>query len=340
MATYVVRRLLLMVPTLFLVTVFVFLTIRLVPGSVVDVLLQQMVSGEAGYTSARAVAVLREKLEHTFGLDAPIHIQYGRWVGFLPTPNPETDDAEYAGILQGNLGNSIFEEGSVIETVTARLPVTFELGIMGLVIGILIAFPVGILSAMRQDSPSDYLGRILAIICISVPAFWLGTMIVVYPSVWFGWSPPLRYISFTDNPLQNLQINVIPAILLGMVLSGVTMRMTRSMILEVLRQDYIRTAWAKGLRERVITIRHVLKNAFIPVVTIIGMQVPILIGGTVIIEQIFNIPGMGRLMIRSISMRDYPVASGINLVAAGFVLVMNLIVDISYAYLDPRIRYS
>jgi peptide/nickel transport system permease protein len=218
--------------------------------------------------------------------------------------------------------------------------VSAELGLLALILGQLIALPIGVYSAIRQDSTGDYFGRSLAILCIAVPSFWIGTMVMVFPALWWNWAPPMRYIPFSDDPMGNIGQFIIPAIILGMVLSGTTMRMTRTMMLEVLRQDYIRTAWAKGLSERTVVMRHALKNAMIPVVTIVGMQLPLLIGGSVVLEQIFNLPGVGRYMLSVINKRDYPVISGINLIMASFVLVINLAVDVAYAFLDPRIHYT
>ena len=223
--------------------------------------------------------------------------------------------------------------------VSARIPVTFELGLMAILIALLISFPVGIYSAIRQDTGGDYLTRSIAIIFISVPAFWTGTMIMIFPALWWGWSPPVMLIPFHEDPIGNLQMFIVPAVLNGMLLSGVNMRMMRTMMLEVLRQDYIRTAWSKGLRERAVVIRHALKNALIPVVTIIGLQMPVMIGGTVILEQIFCLPGVGRLLLEAITQRDYPVVSGIMLFFATAILIINLLVDLTYAYLDPRVSY-
>lgn len=268
----------------------------------------------------------REALEHALGLDVPIHIQYARWMRDI--------------ILHGSLGESLWRGTSVTGEIIDRLPVTFELGLLGIIISQLIALPIGIYSGIRQDSWGDYLGRTFAIGLIAVPGFWLGTMIIVFPSLWWGWSPPVRLIHFSENPLGNLGMFIIPAVVLGASMGGITMRMTRAMMLEVLRQDYIRTAWSKGLRERVVVIRHALKNALIPVITIVGIQVPLVIGGTVIIEQIFCLPGMGRLMLEAINARDYPIVSGVMVFVACFVLASNLLVDLTYAYLDPRVHYK
>jgi peptide/nickel transport system permease protein len=228
----------------------------------------------------------------------------------------------------------------IAREIEHRLPVTFELGLMALVIGVLISIPIGVYAAIRQDSIPDYILRSAAIILISVPSFWIGTMIMIYPSIWWGWSPPMELISFSKDPIGNLGMFLLPALVLGTGMTGSSMRMTRTMMLEVLRQDYIRTAWAKGLNERIIVIRHALKNALIPVITIIGMQLPVLVGGSVIIEQIFVLPGIGRMLLDALSNRDYPIVSGITLVLSSFVIIVNLAVDIAYGWLDPRIHYQ
>ncbi|GAH68647.1 unnamed protein product, partial [marine sediment metagenome] len=212
--------------------------------------------------------------------------------------------------------------------------------ILALIVAQLIALPIGIYSALRQDTWGDYIGRSFAILCIAVPSFWVATMVIVFPSKWWGWSPPIMLIRFTEDPIGNLQMFIVPAIVLGMAMSGMTMRMTRTMMLEVLRQDYIRTAWAKGLRERVVIIRHALKNALIPVITVIGFQLPVMIGGAVIIEQIFCLPGMGRLLVNATLGRDYMVVSGIMLILGFGMVFINLMVDLTYGFLDPRIHYK
>ena len=284
----------------------------------------------------------RAAMERALGLDVPVHVQYGRWLGALPRPDFRglTGESSYSGVLQGSLGVSLRTGEPVTTRIFSRIAVTFELGLLALVISLVVAFPIGIYSAIRQDTVGDYGGRSLAIIFISVPGFWIATMIVLYPSIWWGWSPPVELIPFMEDPLGNLGMFAIPSVILGMAGAGWFMRMTRSMMLEVLRQDYIRTAWSKGLRERVVVVRHALKNAFIPVITIVGMELPILVSGAVIIEQIFGLPGMGRLMINSLQLRDYTMVSGINLVIATAIVGANLLVDVSYAFLDPRVRYS
>jgi peptide/nickel transport system permease protein len=249
-------------------------------------------------------------------------------------------DGNYRGVFQGDLGDSWWRSDSVLSLIRLKWPVTLELGILGLIIAQLIALPIGVFSALRQDKWGDYVARTFAILCISVPGFWLGTLVVVFPAIWWGYMPPLMLIRFADNPMGNLQMFIIPAVVLGMAMSGFTMRMTRTMMLEVLRQDYIRTAWSKGLRERVVIMRHALKNAMIPVITGIGLQIPVLVGGTVIIENIFNLPGMGRLMFDAISQRDEPIVGGVTILFSVALVLINLLVDVTYGYLDPRIHYG
>lgn len=319
MRNYIIRRLLLLIPTIFLVTIMVFLSVRFLPGDIVDQMLAEMMRGAWG-------DIDRDYIEQALGLNVPIHIQYGRWITNI--------------FLHGSLGESLLDQSSVLNDILHRLPVSLELGILGTVIALIIAVPIGIYSAVRQDTLGDYIGRSFAIVAIAVPGFWLGTIVMIYPSIWWGWSPPIQFIKFTQDPIGNLGMFIIPSIILGMSLSGITMRMIRTMMLEVLRQDYVRTAWAKGLKERTVITRHAVKNALIPVVTMIGLSMPIMIGGTVIIEQIFCLPGMGRLMLDSINARDYTMVSGINLVVACFILANNIFIDITYAFLDPRIRFK
>jgi len=319
MSAYILRRLLLLIPTLFLVTIIVFLMVRLIPGDVIDLIMEEHM-----FETKRGREVNIEAIERRLGLDLPIHVQYGRWI---------------ADVFRGDLGESMWTNRPVTEELRNRLPVSLELGLLGIIVGLIIAVPVGIYSAIRQDTVGDYLGRSFAILCIAVPNFWVATMVIVFPSIWWQWTPSLEYIPLVENPIENFKQFIIPAAILGMVLSGYTMRMTRTMMLEVLRQDYIRTAWSKGLRERVVIVRHALKNALIPVVSIAALQIPVLIGGSVIIEQIFSLPGMGRYFLEAIADRDYTIVSGINLVVASVVLLNNLMTDMTYAYLDPRVQY-
>lgn len=319
MKAYIIRRLLIMPLTLLFVSMTVFLLVRMLPGDVIDQIESQMSDTQIG-------GVDRAEIEHLLGLDVPIYIQYGRWLGNI--------------ILHGDLGTSLLRKEPVTEAIINRFPVTFELGLISIIIGIILSIPIGVYSAIRQDTVGDYISRSIAILWISVPAFWIGALVIIYPSIWWSWSPSIFVVSFFKDPIENLKIFILPALIMGLHHIGGTVRMTRTMMLEVLRQDYIRTVWAKGLKERTIISRHALKNALIPVVTIIGLQLPILIGGSVVIEQIFALPGLGRLMIDSLNLRDYPMISGITLFIASFVVLINLLVDLTYAFLDPRVRYQ
>ena len=312
MRAHIIRRLLLIIPTLFILSILVFLSVRFIPGDVIDAMQGRL---------AGLGRVDREALEQMLGLDQPVYVQYGRWLGDI--------------LLHGSLGRSLMGDWSVEEKILGRLPVTIELGVLSIVIGLLIALPVGIYSAIRQDTAVDYAGRSIAILGLATPNFWLALMVMIYPAIWWGWSPPMRLITFSEDPLGNLGMFLIPSLILGTYLAAATMRMTRTMMLEVLRQDYIRTAWSKGLKERVVVVRHAVKNVLIPVVTMVGLQLPILVGGAVIIENIFNLPGLGRLMLVALNDRDFPVVAGINLVFGTAVMAINLMIDLVYAVLDP-----
>lgn len=313
MAEYAMKRLVLFVPTLIIVTFMLFTLIRILPGDVVAMMNEFR-------TTPEAVERTRQQL----GLDKPMHEQYITWIG---------------QVVQGNLGESVWSKRSAVAELRDRLPATLELAVMAMTVSLTIAFSVGIISALHQDTKIDYIARGFAIAALSIPNFWTATLIIVIPSILFHKSPPLSFTPFTEDPVKNLSQFILPAIVLGINTSGSLMRMTRAMMLEVLRQDYIRTAWAKGLRQRQVVVRHALRNAMIPVITIIGLQLPLYIGGTVIIESIFGIPGIGNLTLQSITTRDLPMVSALNLVFAVFILGTNLLVDMAYGYLDPRIRY-
>jgi peptide/nickel transport system permease protein len=314
MRQYVLKRLLLVVPTLLLVSAIVFSLSRLIPGDVVVLMFE-----EKAY--AEDLQSLRAKL----GLTRPIYIQYGVWLGQL---------------AQGNLGESLWTKRPVLEELARRLPVSAELGAMAIVFGLCIALPIGVLAAIRQDTMKDYAARSLAIIGLSMPGFWKATVIIVFTSIWFGWAPPLQFTPFTQDPWQHVSQFLLPAILLAIGSSAGIMRLTRALMLEVLRQDYIRTAWSKGMRERRVVVKHALKNAVIPVVTIIGIEIGQVAGGTVVFETIFGLPGMGRFLLDAMNQRDYPVVQGVILLVATIIVFVNLLVDMTYAYLDPRIRYQ
>jgi peptide/nickel transport system permease protein len=314
MRPYVVRRLALAVPTLVLVSVIVFSIMRLMPGDVVI----RMVEGHA---YAPTVEALRQEL----GLDRPAYVQYVEWVSGI--------------LLRGDFGNSYWTRQPILEEFVQRFPVTLELALLTILSSVVIGILVGIVSAVRQDTVSDYVGRVLAILALSIPYFGLAVLVVVLPSIYFKWTPVYTYVAFTVDPLENLKIMIVPALVFGVTRAGPIMRIMRSALLEVLRQDYIRTAWSKGLPERAIVLRHALKNALIPVVSLIGLQMPLYIGGSVIIEAIFRLPGVGLFFFEALTRLDYPVVQSVNLIVAAMVVGLNLAIDLSYAFLDPRIRY-
>jgi len=314
MRQYVLRRLALAVPTLILVSVIVFSIMRLMPGDVVI----RMVEGHA---YAPTIEALRREL----GLDRPAYAQYLDWVGGI--------------VLRGDFGTSYWTRQPIWDEFIRRFPVTLELAGLTILSSVVIGVLVGIVSAVRQDSVSDYVGRILAILALSIPYFGLAVLVVVLPSIYFKWTPIWTYTPFTTDPLENLKIMIVPALVFGVTRAGPVMRITRSALLDVLRQDYIRTAWSKGLTERAIVLRHALKNALIPVVSLVGLQTPLYIGGSVIIEAIFRLPGVGLFFFEALTRLDYPVVQSVNLIVAAMVVGLNLVIDLSYAFLDPRIRY-
>ena len=318
---YVMRRLALSVVTIAVASFLVFTLMRLTPGTVVDAMIAQY----RGMNPEQIdVGRARADIERSLGLDRPFLAQYGSWIAGI--------------VLRGDLGESLWRRTPVLREIATRWPVTAQLGLLAFIISQIIALPIGIYSAVRQDTFGDFIGRSFAILAIAVPGFWVGTLVIVYPSIWWGYAPPFRYVGFFEDPIGNLQILLIPAVVLGMGMAGGAMRIARTMMLEVLRQDYIRTSWAKGLKERVIVVRHALKNALIPVVTSIGPQLLLMVGGSVIIEQIFNLPGMGRLTLQAIETRDYTVVSGVLLIFAAAIVLVNLLIDLSYGFLDPRVR--
>jgi peptide/nickel transport system permease protein len=306
---------LLAIPTIVLVMFMTFMLLRLVPGDLVTIML-----AERPYATEED----RAELEKQLGLDEPIPTQFAKYLW---------------DVLRGDLGESPWTTTAVTEELGNRLPVTMEFGVMAIILGLCISLPVGILSAIRQDTVADYASRSFAILALSVPYFFTATLIIVFGPK-YGFTPSLIYKSWSDGPGSHLYYYLIPAALLGVSLAGGVMRLTRTMMLEVLRQDYIRTAWAKGLRERAVITRHALKNAFIPVVTIIGLQVGTAISGTIILETLFNMPGVGRYFVGAILQRDYPSVQGVVLVLATVVVFVNLLVDLTYGWLDPRIRFS
>ncbi len=313
MREYIARRMLLFAPTLLLISAIVFSLIRLLPGDVVTLMVEDY-----------SYAANLDEMRHRLGLDRPIYEQYLSWVGNL---------------LRGDFGESLWTRERAADELRRRLPVSVELGLLAITISTILGVSVGVFSAIRQDTISDYIARTITIAFLAIPGFWIATLVIVFPSIWWRWTPPLEFVPFTQDPLRNLSQFILPALIMGTNMSATVMRMTRAMMLEVLRQDYIRTAWAKGLRERVVIYRHALKNAMIPVITVIGIQVPIVIGGVVIMETVFSLPGLGRFMVDVVNKRDYPILQFLNLFFASAILVVNLLVDLAYGYLDPRIRY-
>jgi len=315
MTKYILRRCLLAIPTVLLVMFMTFMMLRLVPGSLVDTMM-----ADRPYATAEDRAALSRQL----GLDEPIPEQFVKYLWH---------------VARGDLGESPWTTTPVTDELKRRLPVTMEFGVMAILIGLCVSLPVGVLSAIRQDTISDYVARSFSILALSVPYFFSATILIVFGPKW-GWTPPLIYKGWSAGPGPHLYYFLAPATLLGLALAGGVMRLTRTMMLEVLRQDYIRTAWAKGLRERSVIFRHAMKNALIPVITIVGLQVGTAISGTIILETIFNMPGVGRFFVGAILQRDYPSVQGVVLVLATVIVIVNLVVDLSYAWLDPRIRYS
>ncbi|MBX5444870.1 nickel ABC transporter permease [Sphaerobacter sp.] len=314
MVRYILRRILAMLPVLFLVSVIVFSLIHLTPGDPAITMLGEEATPEA-------VAALRAKL----GLDQPLPVQYLRWVG---------------SVLQGDLGRSIRSNQPVSEAIAQRLPVTLELAILSVLIGVAIAIPVGIVSAMRRNSPLDTASTGVALLGVSLPNFFLAILLIFIFSIHLRWLPPIGYTPLADGIVDNIKRMLMPAITLGTALSAIVMRMTRSSLLEVLDQDYVRTARAKGLTEMRMIRVHALKNSLIPVATVVGLQIGGLLGGAIITETIFALPGIGRLLVDSIFQRDFPLVQGVVLFTSLAFLVVNLLVDLLYAFLDPRIRYS
>ena len=318
MSQYIIRRLLLAIPTVIGASLLIFVVLRVVPGDVAEILAGG--GGEAQRATLERVELLRKELR----LDRPIHEQYALWV---------------ADFFQGKWGVSLWTHQQVTELLAARYPVTLQVAVMAIIMSLIIAIPLGIVSAVKQDTAADYIARLFAIIGLAIPHFWLGILILYFLAKYSGWIPPITFVSPFKDPLGNLSQFIFPAIVVGTAQAAVAARMTRSSMLEVLREDYIRTARAKGLKERLVISRHALKNALIPVVTITGLQIAHLIGGTMVTEVVFNVPGMGQAMVEAVQLRDYPVVQALVLVITlGYVFV-NLLVDLLYSWLDPRVQY-
>ena len=317
MGRYLATRLIGAIPTLLGVSVLTFLFIRLIPGDAIAARL-----GTSTALTPDQLASLRAY----FGLDQPLYQQYWTWL---------------TSLLHGDFGYSIRTGRPVLVEITERLPATLELAAAATLIAVLIGLPLGLLSAMRSRSRIDVVARIGGLIGLSLPSFWLGTLIIVLFSLYLRWLPNTGgYVDFVRDPIGNLALIVLPAVTLGVALAAATMRMTRSAMLDVLGADYIRTAWAKGLPRGLIIRRHVLKNGLIVVVTLLGIQVGQLLGGAVVVEEIFSIPGVGRMLLAAIVQRDYALVQGGVLVIAILFVLVNIFVDLLYGYLDPRIRLT
>lgn len=314
MGRYILRRLLSMIPVLFIVSLIVFSLLHLSPGDPAISMLGEEATPES-------IANLRGRL----GLDEPLPVQYVKWS---------------SSVVQGDLGRSIRSNQPVREAIIQRLPVTIELALLSVLVSLVIAIPVGIISAMRRNTPVDTVSTTFALLGVSLPNFFLAILLIFLFSVHLRWLSPIGYTPFIEDPVDNLRRMIMPALTLGTALSAIVMRMTRSSLLEVLDQDYVRTARAKGLREASVVRVHALKNAMVPVVTVVGLQVGGLLGGAIIVEQIFVLPGIGRLLVDAIFQRDFPMVQGVVLFASLAFLFANLAVDLLYAYLDPRIRYT
>ncbi|MDP3064450.1 MAG: ABC transporter permease [Chloroflexota bacterium] len=317
MNRYIVRRLILAVPTLIGASIVIFTLMRIVPGDVASLI----VSGDAAFADPVAVAKVRQQ----FGLDQPLIKQYGSWVWKL---------------LHGDLGESYWHKKRINDFIGGRITISLQLAIMATLVGVLISVPSGILSAIFQDTWLDYIVRMLSLAFLSIPHFWLGIMIILILIQLFSWSPSVKWVDFMEDPVGNLKITVWPAFVVGSGLGAVLSRLMRSSMLEVLRQDYVRTARSKGLVERVVLLRHCLKNAALPYVTFAGLSFALLMGGLLTTERVFNIPGMGSFLVTGLLNRDYPMVQSLVVTFTFTLIVINLAVDMVYSYLDPRIRYS
>jgi peptide/nickel transport system permease protein len=315
--TYILKRLLLIIPTLLGVAAIVFLIMRVIPG---DVALMILGGDDGGQINQQQVTALRQQL----GLDRPLIVQFGAWLW---------------GLVRFDFGNSLWTGQPIVHELAIRLPLSLQLALMATIVSVLIAIPLGTLAAVRQDTWVDYVVRIVSIGGLAIPSFWIGILCILFLVIYFGWGPPLEFTPPWVDPWVNLQMMVWPIVTVGYRYAAVTTRMTRSTVLEVLREDYIRTAWAKGLRERAVVLRHALKNSMLPVITLVGTEFAFLIGGLVVTETVFTLNGIGRFVVEAVAHRDYPVVQAlVFLIAFGFVVV-NLLVDLTYAWFDPRIRY-
>ncbi|HMH49423.1 MAG TPA: ABC transporter permease [Candidatus Acidoferrum sp.] len=316
MWTYIFKRLLLIIPTLLGAATLVFLIMRVIPGDVALLIL----GGDQGQIDQKQLVAMRQQL----GLDQPLYVQFGTWLW---------------GVLRFDFGKSLWTGQPVIDELAIRLPLSLELALLATMVSVIISIPLGMLAAVRQDSWVDYLVRVISIGGLAIPGFWVGILCILFLVIVFGWGPPLEFTPPWINPWANFQMMVWPVLTVGYRYAAVTTRMTRSTMLEVLREDYIRTAWAKGLRERAVVIRHALKNSMLPVITLVGTEFAFLIGGLVVTETVFTLNGVGRFVVDAVAHRDYPVVQALIFLTAFSFVIVNLLVDLTYAWFDPRIRY-
>ncbi len=316
MLSYVLRQVLFAVPALFGVTVVVFGLMKAVPGDVVTNLV-----GLQGNVSAERLVELRRM----FGLDLPVHVQFGQWL---------------SAAVQGDLGSSLRTGRPIVGDLALRFPVTLELTLLGLLIALVLAVPLGIVAALWRGKVVDYAVSLFALLGLSIPGFFLGILLILLFSLRLEWLPPAGYVPFTESPVENLRHMLLPSVSLGLILAAAATRIMRSSMLEVLGRDYVRTARAKGLAKSTVILRHALRNALNPVITVVGLQFGALLGGAVIIEQVFALPGVGRFALEGINLRDYPVVQGSVLLISVAFIAVNVLVDTVYSLVDPRIRYA
>ncbi len=316
MHRYVLRRVLHAIPALLGVSIIIFIALRVMPGDPVSVMF--------GTQATKIRPEDRAKIEEELGLSYPLIVQYGKWLQDIAT---------------GKLGKSFWRGDTVVDLIVQRAPLTVEIAVMAIILSWVVGVPVGILSALRQDTLPDYIARLFTVLFLAIPSFWLGAMIMLALLLWRDYAPPLGVINLWDDPIKNLQIVAGPAIVLGLAVSAYIARMTRSSLLEIIREDYIRTARAKGLREQGVVLKHALRNASLPIITLSGVLFGFLLSGTVVVEQAFNVPGLGKAMVEAFVMLDYAVIQNLVLLYGAVFVVINLLVDISYAWLDPRIHY-
>ncbi|HAE32817.1 MAG: ABC transporter permease [SAR202 cluster bacterium] len=321
MKQYIARRVLFGILTLFLVSLLIFALLRIAPGDVALMIAEANSGGEGNDVTEEQLEEIRESL----GLNAPLHIQYFSWV---------TD------YVRGNWGISLFTQRDVFDEFKLKFPVTLELVILSQIIAILIGLPAGIIMALKQDTWIDYLLRVVSLAGLSLPSFWTATLFLLGGAYFFYWNPELGKFDLTEEPIKNLKQYFWPAIMLGYISAATKSRMMRSTMLEVLRQDYIRTAKSKGLSAYVVTARHALKNSFIPVITVVGITTALALGGSVVMERVFSLPGLGNFILEGMLSRDFPIVQSVVLFLAICVILVNLLVDLSYGWFDPRVRYQ